>query len=69
MLSLNLTTNLITTALIVGRIWRVQHNALGFMRSPVVGKGKDPMSRAIRAMIESGAVYTLSIVILFIVYM
>lgn len=63
MLSLTLTTNLITTSLIVHRIWSIQREAI--YRSPQSIADRSPLDRVLRLMIESGLLYTSSIIILF----
>ncbi|KAH6905140.1 hypothetical protein BKA70DRAFT_1431226 [Coprinopsis sp. MPI-PUGE-AT-0042] len=66
MLSLTLAMNLLTTGLIVHRIWRVQRR---LKRRSTYTNIDSPLSRVLVVMIESGLMYTASIVILFGLYM
>ncbi|KAF5376458.1 hypothetical protein D9615_008606 [Tricholomella constricta] len=66
MLTLTLAMNLITTSLIVHRIWSIQR-AVKFRAT--VASEKGPLSKVMRILIESGLMYTMSIVILFGLYM
>ncbi|RDB21602.1 hypothetical protein Hypma_011203 [Hypsizygus marmoreus] len=66
MLTLTLATNLIVTSLIVWRIWSTQVAA---KFKATISSEKSPLSRAMRILVESGLMYTLSIVVLFGLYM
>jgi len=66
MLSLTLATNVITTSLIVYRIWNVQ-SKLSSHRSKT--HTDDPASRVMRVLVESGLLYTASILVLFGTYL
>lgn len=63
MLSLTLAMNLLTTVLIVRRIWSIRTG--GKLEQDT----QRPLSRLTRVLIESGTLYTFSIIILFILYM
>ncbi|PPQ84944.1 hypothetical protein CVT25_004457 [Psilocybe cyanescens] len=65
MLCLTLATNLLTTSLIVYRIWGIR-KSLKHRSSVVPGS---PLTSVLIVLIESGLMYTLSIVILFGLYM
>lgn len=62
-LVLTLATNVITTSLIVYRIWTVKR------RTSKERTSIGPYSRILRVLIECGAIYTTSIVILFVCYL
>ncbi|KAK0462531.1 uncharacterized protein EV420DRAFT_1251086, partial [Desarmillaria tabescens] len=62
--SLTLATNVITTSLIVHRIWTI-HSAV---RQLVPSIKNHPLRNALVVVIESAAVYTASVVVLLIVY-
>jgi len=64
MLCLTLVTNVLTTTLIVLRIWGVQRNLKGKQSYT-----NSPLSSLLIVLIESGLMYTLSIIILFGLYM
>lgn len=66
MLSLTLAMNILTTGLIVHRIWRVQRR---LNRRTTFTHTENPLSRVLVVLIESGLMYTISIVILFGLYM
>ncbi|KAG5636174.1 hypothetical protein H0H81_008924 [Sphagnurus paluster] len=66
MLTLTLVMNLLTTSLIVYRIWSIQRSV---KFRATVSSEKSPLWKAMRILIESGLLYTVSIVILFILYM
>ncbi|RXW13945.1 hypothetical protein EST38_g11912 [Candolleomyces aberdarensis] len=66
-LSLTLATNVITTALIVYRIYKIQSRAANHTVS--TGSTSSPYSRLIRTLIECGAMYTASIIVLFACYL
>ncbi|KAF9467494.1 hypothetical protein BDZ94DRAFT_1232876 [Collybia nuda] len=66
MLTLTLAMNVVTTSLIVHRIWKIQ-KALKYRAT--TSSEKSPLSRVMRLLIESGLMYTLSIVVLFGLYM
>ncbi|RDB21603.1 hypothetical protein Hypma_011202 [Hypsizygus marmoreus] len=66
MLTLTLVTNVIVTSLIVWRIWSIQR-AVKFRATTV--SEKSPLSRVMRILIESGLMYTMSIIVLFGLYM
>ncbi|KAJ3745163.1 hypothetical protein DFH05DRAFT_1492632 [Lentinula detonsa] len=92
MLSITLATTILTTSLIVYRLWNVQSHSrtllhfqqerkLDFGHSIYGGRNRtrsshrisrdwnsDPLARAMKVMVESGLLYTLSLVILFAVY-
>ncbi|KAG6908537.1 hypothetical protein DXG01_004308 [Tephrocybe rancida] len=61
MLSLTLAMNLITTSLIIRRIWLIQR-AVKYQTSHVA-EGR-PLFKVMRVLIESGLMYTISIVVL-----
>ncbi|PBK63289.1 hypothetical protein ARMSODRAFT_1058087 [Armillaria solidipes] len=63
-LSLTLATNVITTSLIVHRIWTV-HSAV---RQVVPSIKNNPLRNALVVVIESASVYTVSAVVLLVVY-
>ncbi|KAF8345147.1 hypothetical protein F5887DRAFT_1282876 [Amanita rubescens] len=65
LLSLTLAMNLITTSLIVYRIWNIQR----VLKHRSVTTVFMPLTSVTRVLIESGTFYTISIVILFVVYM
>ncbi|CAA7264462.1 unnamed protein product [Cyclocybe aegerita] len=65
MLCLTLATNVLTTGLIVHRIWKIRVNLKH--RSTVVTNS--PLTNVMVVLIESGLMYTLSIIILFGLYM
>ncbi|KAF5320170.1 hypothetical protein D9611_010377 [Ephemerocybe angulata] len=67
MLCLTLVTNVLTTGLIVRRILRVQRK-LPVHRSVVIVQDS-PLTRAAVVMIESGLIYTVSMVVLVVLYM
>ncbi|KAG6864814.1 hypothetical protein C0991_007000 [Blastosporella zonata] len=62
MLALTLAMNLITTSLIIFRIWSIQR-AVKFQTAPLVIKRR-PLDKIMRILIESGFIYTVTIVIL-----
>lgn len=66
-LVLTLATNLITTSLIVYRIYRIQSHTAH--HSTFSSYHSRPYTRLIRTLVECGAMYTLSIVILFACYL
>jgi len=66
MLSLTLAMNILTTGLIVHRIWSVQRR---LHKRNTFSHTESPLSRVLVVMIESGLMYTVSIVILFGLYM
>lgn len=67
-LSLTLATNVITTGLIVYRIYRIQNRSSN--TAFTFGSGTtSPYSRLIRTLIECGALYTASIIVLFACYL
>ena len=63
MLTLTLVTNIIVTSLIIHRIWTAQ------LSTPYRQTEKSRLSHVMRILIESGLIYTLSIIILFSVYL
>ncbi|SJL11543.1 uncharacterized protein ARMOST_14947 [Armillaria ostoyae] len=63
-LSLTLATNVITTSLIVHRIWTV-HSAV---RQVVPSIKNNPLRNALVVVIESASVYTVSAVVLLVIY-
>ncbi|TFK21684.1 hypothetical protein FA15DRAFT_672304 [Coprinopsis marcescibilis] len=65
MLVLTLAMNTLTTSLIVYKIWRIQDR----LRRRNTYTLSNPLSRLLVVLIESGLLYTLSIVILFTLYM
>jgi len=65
LLSLTLAMNLITTSLIVYRIWTIRR-ILKRRSATTVSR---PLTNVMRVVIESGAFYTISVVILVVVYM
>ncbi|KAF8151529.1 hypothetical protein B0H34DRAFT_728007 [Crassisporium funariophilum] len=65
MLSLTLATNVLTTSLIVHRILKIRNQLKH--RSTVASKS--PLTNVVVVLIESGLIYTLSIIILFGLYM
>jgi len=67
MLCLTLAMNALTTSLIVHRIWKVQRKLN--RRSAFALTEGTPLKRVLVVLIESGLMYTLSIVILFGLYM
>ncbi|KAG6867604.1 hypothetical protein C0993_000593 [Termitomyces sp. T159_Od127] len=62
-----MSTNCVTSSLIVSRIWNVRRGSSRY-RSFVVSQ-QDPLSRAIRITIEAGLIYSISLVALLIVYL
>ncbi|KAF5309388.1 hypothetical protein D9619_012292 [Psilocybe cf. subviscida] len=65
-LTMTLVMNVITTSLMVHRIWHIQRSTnRGLSRI----SGVDPYSRVLRILIECGAIYTVSVVILFVCYL
>ncbi|KAJ3995886.1 hypothetical protein F5050DRAFT_1572654 [Lentinula boryana] len=71
MLSITLATTILTTSLIVYRLWNVQSHSqtlLHFQQERKLDFGHNPLARAMKVMVESGLLYTLSLVILFAVY-
>ncbi|KAJ4478367.1 hypothetical protein J3R30DRAFT_2893468 [Lentinula aciculospora] len=91
MLSITLATTILTTTLIVYRLWNVQHRSQTFLHfqpeqkfdfghSIYSGRNRsshrisrdwnsDPLARAMKVMVESGLLYTLSLAVLFAVFM
>ncbi|KAL0960480.1 hypothetical protein HGRIS_005522 [Hohenbuehelia grisea] len=65
MLSLTLATTVITTSLIVRRIWKVE-SKISHFRS---GDSSSPLNRVMRILVESGLIYTTTILILFGTYL
>ncbi|KAF5309750.1 hypothetical protein D9611_013619 [Ephemerocybe angulata] len=68
-LALTLATNLITTSLIVWRIYKIQSRTSSHTLSQITGSTASPYSRLIRTLVECGAMYTVSIVVLFACYL
>ncbi|KAJ3807041.1 hypothetical protein F5876DRAFT_25554, partial [Lentinula aff. lateritia] len=71
MLSITLATTILTTTLIVYRLWNVQSHSqtfLQFQQERNRDWNSDPLARAMKVMIESGLLYTLSLVVLFAVF-
>ncbi|KAJ3885724.1 hypothetical protein GG344DRAFT_33878, partial [Lentinula edodes] len=73
MLSITLATTILTTTLIVYRLWNVQSHSQTFLQFQQERKldfdwNSDPLARAMKVMIESGLLYTLSLVVLFAVF-
>ncbi|KAJ3929484.1 MAG: hypothetical protein NXY57DRAFT_899992 [Lentinula lateritia] len=71
MLSITLATTILTTSLIVYRLWNVQSHSqtfLQFQQERNRDWNSDPLARAMKVMIESGLLYTLSLVVLFAVF-
>ncbi|KAI0060440.1 hypothetical protein BV25DRAFT_1917787 [Artomyces pyxidatus] len=65
-LGMTLAINLITTSLIVGKIWLIQRRSfLSFGSDCRVGRGR-PLTRAIIIVIESGAIYTTAVILFFV---
>ncbi|KAF5310296.1 hypothetical protein D9619_010551 [Psilocybe cf. subviscida] len=65
-LSMTLAMNVITTSLMVYRIWNIQQRT---NRRLSRLSGIDPYSRVLRVLIECGAIYTVSVIILFVCYL
>ncbi|PIL34522.1 hypothetical protein GSI_03300 [Ganoderma sinense ZZ0214-1] len=67
MFAITLVLNTIATSLIVYKIWSIEHSAKVF----VITGGTDTtrLRRAMHIIIESGLMYTVSVVILFILYL
>lgn len=62
---LTLATNAVVTSLIVYRIWSIQKRTSPYR---LTSDGHDRMSHAMWILIESGLVYTLSVIILIATY-
>ncbi|KAJ3755339.1 hypothetical protein EV360DRAFT_25942, partial [Lentinula raphanica] len=69
MLSITLATTILTTSLIVFRLWNVQSQSQTFLQIISRDWNEDPLARAMKVMVESGLLYTTSLVVLFAVYM
>jgi len=65
MLCLTLATNVLTTSLIVYRIWTIRRS----LKHRTAIAGNSPLTSVVIVLIESGLMYTLSIIILFGLYM
>ncbi|KAM5545854.1 hypothetical protein V8D89_000892 [Ganoderma adspersum] len=68
MLSITLVLNIIATSLIVYKIWSIEHRAKVVFAS-AGGTDTTRLRRAMHIIIESGLMYTVSVVILFILYL
>ncbi|KAF9000140.1 hypothetical protein BDQ17DRAFT_1245907 [Cyathus striatus] len=66
-LTLTLAMNILTTGLIVYRIWSIQSSTAAIQLSR--SSAFHPYSRVLRTLIECGAIYTLSVLILFACYL
>ncbi|KAG6860695.1 hypothetical protein C0995_008367 [Termitomyces sp. Mi166 len=62
-----MTTNCLTSSLIVSRIWNVRRESSRYRTFLV--QQQDPLSRAIRITIEAGLIYTISLIVLLIIYL
>ncbi|KAJ8502545.1 hypothetical protein ONZ45_g11651 [Pleurotus djamor] len=67
MLVLTLACNVLTTGLIVFRIWRVDAQVSQFRSSG--SSSNSPLARVMRVLVESGLIYTTAILILFGTYL
>lgn len=69
-LSITLGLNLIATFMIIYKLWSIrQRSAEVFIASMGNGHGGGALMRAMRIMIESGAMYTISVIVFFVVYL
>ncbi|KAF8976231.1 hypothetical protein BDQ17DRAFT_1384965 [Cyathus striatus] len=66
-LTLTLAMNILTTGLIVYRIWSIQLSTAAIQLTQ--SSAFHPYSRVLRTLIECGAIYTLSVLILFACYL
>ncbi|KAG6865307.1 hypothetical protein C0991_003609 [Blastosporella zonata] len=63
-----ITTNFISSSLIVARIWGVK-KGISKYPTPSTFQKEDPLSRAIMVTIEAGLVYTISLIALVVIYL
>ncbi|KAG6836469.1 hypothetical protein H0H93_007749 [Arthromyces matolae] len=67
--ALAMATNIVTSSLIVCRIWNVKKGSLRYRSFTVHANDQDPLARAIRVTIEAGLIYTVSLIGLLITYL
>ncbi|KAF5370986.1 hypothetical protein D9615_010000 [Tricholomella constricta] len=65
LISLTMTTNFLTSSLIVSRIWNVKRDTSRYKTSPY----QDPLARAIRVTVEAGLIYSASLIALLVTYL
>ncbi|EJF60330.1 hypothetical protein DICSQDRAFT_137639 [Dichomitus squalens LYAD-421 SS1] len=68
-LSITLVLNLIATSMIVYKIWSIERRSRAIFTMSSVASGTDGLRRAMRIIIESGLMYSVGVIVFFIVYL
>lgn len=69
LICLTMTTNFVTSSLIVSRIWNVKRDSSRFRSRSPHPFYQDPLGRAIRVTVEAGLIYSASLIALIVTYM
>ncbi|EJF60321.1 hypothetical protein DICSQDRAFT_171278 [Dichomitus squalens LYAD-421 SS1] len=68
-LSITLVLNLIATSMIVYKIWSIERRSRAIFTMSSVASGTEGLRRAMRIIIESGLMYSVGVIVFFVVYL